>query len=81
MPTLRAWRDRFNSRLDEVRALGFDDRFIRMWELYLVYCEAAFAERYIGDFQLAFAKNRTRRRLTVDPPAAVPSAQAVELTT
>ncbi|MEY4214831.1 MAG: hypothetical protein RL458_3057, partial [Pseudomonadota bacterium] len=30
------------SVLDEVRALGFDDRFIRTWEFYLAYCEAAF---------------------------------------
>lgn len=46
--TLRLWRDRFNSRLDEVRALGFDDRFIRKWRYYLCYCEAAFALRHIS---------------------------------
>jgi cyclopropane-fatty-acyl-phospholipid synthase len=67
--TLRAWRDRFTSRIGEVRALGYDHRFIRMWDLYLAYCEAAFTERYIGDFQLLFAKNRTPRELFGDPPA------------
>jgi cyclopropane-fatty-acyl-phospholipid synthase len=42
--TLATWRARFTHRLDAVRALGFDDRFIRLWEFYLSYCEAAFAE-------------------------------------
>lgn len=46
--TLRLWRDNFNARLDEVRALGFDDRFIRKWRYYLSYCEAAFALRHIS---------------------------------
>jgi cyclopropane-fatty-acyl-phospholipid synthase len=46
--TLREWRDRFTTRLDEVRALGFDDRFIRKWSYYLSYCEAAFAMRNIS---------------------------------
>ncbi|TAA20172.1 SAM-dependent methyltransferase [Pseudoxanthomonas winnipegensis] len=50
--TLRAWRARFASRLDEVRALGYDARFIRMWVFYLAYCEAGFLERSIGDVQL-----------------------------
>ena len=40
--TLKLWRERFMSVLDQVRALGFDDRFIRTWEFYLAYCEAAF---------------------------------------
>jgi len=46
--TLRLWRDSFQSRLDQVRALGFDDRFIRKWHYYLCYCEAAFALRHIS---------------------------------
>jgi cyclopropane-fatty-acyl-phospholipid synthase len=51
-PTLRRWRERFMARLDEVHALGFGDTFVRMWELYLAYCEAGFATRAIGDAQL-----------------------------
>ena len=43
--TLVAWRHAFHARLDEVRAQGFDERFIRTWEFYLSYCEAAFRER------------------------------------
>ena len=40
--TLRRWRDAFLSRRAEVEALGFDERFMRIWEFYLAYCEAAF---------------------------------------
>ena len=42
--TLAAWRRAFHARLAEVRAQGFDERFIRTWEFYLCYCEAAFRE-------------------------------------
>jgi len=41
--TLCTWRARFEARLAEVRALGFDARFIAIWTFYLAYCEAAFA--------------------------------------
>ena len=41
--TLATWRARFLARLDDVRALGFDERFVRLWDFYLAYCEAAFA--------------------------------------
>jgi cyclopropane-fatty-acyl-phospholipid synthase len=40
--TLARWREAFMARLPEVRALGFDERFIRLWEFYLAYCEGAF---------------------------------------
>jgi cyclopropane-fatty-acyl-phospholipid synthase len=43
--TLVAWRKAFHARLDAVRALGFDERFILTWEFYLCYCEAAFRAR------------------------------------
>ncbi len=60
-PTLRAWRTRFLSRREEVRRQGFDDRFARMWEYYLAYCEGGFAERVLGDVQILFAKPGNRR--------------------
>ena len=60
--TLAHWRQRFMERLDEVRALGFDRRFIRMWEFYLCYCEGGFRERIIGTTQMAFAKPGYRGR-------------------
>ncbi|WP_184711697.1 SAM-dependent methyltransferase [Comamonas odontotermitis] len=40
--TLRRWRHAFEQRLDDVRSLGFDERFVRIWKFYLAYCEAAF---------------------------------------
>ena len=54
--TLRDWRQRFESRRDEVRAQGFDERFMRMWRFYLAYCEGGFLERSIGVAHLLFAK-------------------------
>jgi cyclopropane-fatty-acyl-phospholipid synthase len=59
--TLRAWRSRFRDRLDEVRALGYDERFVRLWSYYMAYSEAAFEERYIGVVQVQFDKPRCRR--------------------
>jgi cyclopropane-fatty-acyl-phospholipid synthase len=59
--TLRAWRERFMARLPEVRALGYPDEFIRMWEFYLCYCEGGFLERQLGDVHLLFTKPRCRR--------------------
>jgi|APGre2960657505_1045072.scaffolds.fasta_scaffold03866_3 cyclopropane-fatty-acyl-phospholipid synthase len=50
--TLDAWRQGFWAQIDRVRALGYSDEFIRMWDWYLAYCSGAFAERYIGDSQL-----------------------------
>lgn len=55
--TLRQWRERFLQRLPDVRGLGFDDRFIRMWDLYLAFCEAAFREGHIGNMQLLLTKS------------------------
>jgi cyclopropane-fatty-acyl-phospholipid synthase len=56
--TLRAWRQRFMEQLPRVRALGFDDRFNRMWEFYLAYCEGGFLEASIGVSHLLLAKPR-----------------------
>ena len=58
--TLQAWRQRFLARLPEVRALGYDERFIRMWEFYLAYCEAGFRERALGDVQMLLHRPRAR---------------------
>jgi cyclopropane-fatty-acyl-phospholipid synthase len=58
--TLRTWRQRFFSHIDEVRKLGYPESFIRMWEYYLCYCEGAFLERYIGDVQMILTKPECR---------------------
>jgi cyclopropane-fatty-acyl-phospholipid synthase len=71
--TLAAWRQRFFQNLATVRRLGFDDRFIRMWDFYLAWCEGAFRERYINVAQLLLAKHGTQRQLFGDPIAAAQS--------
>ena len=53
--TLRRWRDNLAGRIDEVAALGLDERFRRLWEFYLCYCEGAFLERHISDVQMVLA--------------------------
>ncbi len=54
--TLRRWRLRFLDARQRVEALGFDERFQRMWEFYLAYCEAAFRARYIADLQIVLTR-------------------------
>ena len=55
--TLAAWRRNFHANLDKVRALGYPDSFIRMWEYYLCYCEAGFADRALGDVQMVMTRD------------------------
>jgi cyclopropane-fatty-acyl-phospholipid synthase len=54
--TLRLWREAFCARQAEVRELGFDDVFLRMWLLYLCYAEAGFRSGYLDVAQLLLAK-------------------------
>lgn len=54
--TLRHWKKRFLSRIEDVKKLKFDDRFIRMWEYYLSYCESAFDMRNISDVQITYIR-------------------------
>ena len=52
--TLHCWRQRFLEQRDQVLQLGFDERFIRMWDFYLCYCEGGFREGVISDVHLLF---------------------------
>lgn len=54
--TLAHWRENFLSRIEDVRALGYPEEFIRMWLFYFAYCEAGFLERDIGTVQMLLAK-------------------------
>jgi cyclopropane-fatty-acyl-phospholipid synthase len=65
--TLHEWRRRFLDRLTEVRQLGFDQRFVRMWDYYLAYCEGAFREGYISDVQLVLGKVARENPLIGEP--------------
>jgi cyclopropane-fatty-acyl-phospholipid synthase len=59
--TLNRWRERFFANIDAVRAQGYPDTFIRLWEFYLCYCEGAFLERNTGNVQMLLAKPGNRR--------------------
>lgn len=76
--TLAHWRRRFLRRLDDVAALGYDDRFGRLWDLYLAYCEAGFRERRIRDVQLLLAKPRWRGDAPVPALVAAPAVDERE---
>jgi cyclopropane-fatty-acyl-phospholipid synthase len=64
--TLGVWRERFMGNLPQVRAQGYDERFIRLWEYYLAYCEGGFSERSIGVAHLLLAKPGAGRAATPD---------------
>jgi cyclopropane-fatty-acyl-phospholipid synthase len=72
--TLREWRTRFMDNLDAVRAQGFDERFVRMWEYYLALSEAGFATGLSQDHQLVLEKARGVTRPT-SPPISLPATE------
>lgn len=72
--TLRAWRERFVAAWPELEPRGYDERFRRMWELYLAYCEAGFLERRILDVQLLLAKPYWRGEEAALAEPATPAA-------
>jgi cyclopropane-fatty-acyl-phospholipid synthase len=67
--TLRQWRHRFLARREEARALGYDEEFLRLWELYLAFSEGGFRERRLRDAQIVLAKPawRGERALLAGP--------------
>lgn len=75
--TLGQWRRAFRQSLDAVRALGYSEEFIRLWDYYLCYCEAAFEERCVGVVQIVFDRPLRRRpaRLDARHLAAAPSTE------
>jgi cyclopropane-fatty-acyl-phospholipid synthase len=70
--TLRLWREGFMAKQSEVRAQGYPESFLRMWEYYLCYCEGGFEERQLGDVQMLLTKPQCRRA----PVATVHAAPA-----
>lgn len=63
--TLRDWRANVALHVDRIRALGYSETFLRMWDFYLCYCEGSFLERAIGNVQMLLVKPDNRR-----PPLA-----------
>jgi cyclopropane-fatty-acyl-phospholipid synthase len=60
--TLKLWYDQFNANLPTVYSLGFDERFVRKWNYYLCYCEAAFAMRNINTMQMVYSRPNNAAR-------------------
>jgi len=54
--TLHVWREAFHRELEAVRAQGFDQAFVRKWDYYLAYCEAAFVTRHISVVQAIYTR-------------------------
>ena len=65
--TLAEWRKRFIAEKERILGLGYDERFCRMWEFYLAYCEGGFHERQLGLAQLILAKPKARQEAPVVP--------------
>jgi len=59
-PTLRIWRERFFKNSERVRALGFSESFLRMWDFYLASCEASFASEWNRNIHLLLGRPRSR---------------------
>jgi len=59
--TLADWRRNFHAELGAVRALGYPETFVRLWDYYLSYCEGGFIERQLGDVQMLLTKPANRR--------------------
>ena len=54
--TLCLWHQKFNQHLQEIKQQGFDEKFIRLWNLYLMYCAAGFAEKSTDVVQFTLSK-------------------------
>jgi cyclopropane-fatty-acyl-phospholipid synthase len=72
--TLRRWRANFEAHAERLERLGYDERFRRLWRLYLAYCEAGFTERRISVGQILLAKPGRRDALAAAAPATVMAA-------
>ncbi len=74
--TLACWRERFLEASPRLADLGYDERFRRLWELYLCYCEGGFRERRIQDVQLLLAKPAYRSEPRIQTPIAGPASDS-----
>jgi cyclopropane-fatty-acyl-phospholipid synthase len=74
--TLRRWRERFEAAGARLEGLGYDERFRRLWRMYLAYCEAGFAERRIESVQMLLAKPRWGESAALTSAHTAPGALA-----
>ena len=73
--TLSCWRDNVHAHRREIMRMGYSAEFMRLWDFYLCYCEASFAERYNGDVQIVFVKPESRVETVVHPWPPVKGAR------
>ncbi|XP_072993259.1 uncharacterized protein [Typha latifolia] len=71
--TLRCWRSDFMAKKHDILALGFDEKFIRTWEYYFLYCAAGFKSRTLGNYQMVFSRPGNLKAFS-DPYEGFPSA-------
>lgn len=71
--TLICWRNNFISNKDKIHALGFDDKFIRTWDYYFMYCAAGFKSLTLGNYQIVFSRPGNLKAFG-DPFKSIPSA-------
>ncbi|KAF8401963.1 hypothetical protein HHK36_012914 [Tetracentron sinense] len=71
--TLKCWRNNFMAKQSKILALGFDEKFIRTWEYYFIYCEAGFKSHTLGNYQVVFSRPGNLSAFS-DPYKGVPSA-------
>lgn len=71
--TLQYWRNNFMAKQSKILALGFDEKFIRTWEYYFVYCAAGFKTRTLGNYQIVFSRPANISAFK-DPYEPMPSA-------
>lgn len=75
--TLHRWRDNMLANTDRIEALGFDQRFRRMWDYYFSYCEGGFLEETIGTAQIVFARGGAALTTPLIVSPVPPSPQPV----
>ncbi|XP_062075833.1 uncharacterized protein LOC133779954 [Humulus lupulus] len=75
--TLKIWRENFLKKRSEILALGFNDKFIRMWEYYFDYCSAGFKSRTLASYQIVFSRPGNVATFS-NPYKYFPSAYGVE---
>ena len=76
--TLRRWRETFEAAWPRIRALGYDERFRRLWRFYLCYCEGGFAEAVLGSVQMVLAKPHAELPASLAVPVAAARTPALE---
>ena len=55
--TLKRWHDTINTKIIQIKPLGFDDKFLQIWRFYLSYCEAGFRAGRTDVMQLELSRH------------------------